>query len=150
MIFCLWKKNIHQHAFMWTKHWKNSKKDLLTFRLKNKYVNTYHKIFIVCFCFMKNYLTAREIKTIYKISQQTVDVILVKHKIDTFKTKKWICINLKDFHKAYTSSYNPSLFNYTEKKISNTHNFLIFADIENSFLNIFSKPYKLINKNIVK
>lgn len=95
---------------------------------------------------MKNYLTAREIKTIYNISQQTVDIILVKHKIDTLKSKKWICINLKDFHNAYTSTYNPSLFNYTEKKTSNKQKYLIFADIENSFLNIFSKPYKLINK----
>lgn len=96
---------------------------------------------------MKNYLTAREIKTIYKISQQTVDVILVKHKIDTLKTKKWICINLKDFHKAYTSTYNPSLFGYSEKKINiEIQKYLIFADIENSFLNIFSKPYKKTNK----
>lgn len=93
---------------------------------------------------MKNYLTAREIKTIYKISQQTVDVILVKHKIDTLKTKNWICINLKDFHKAYTSTYNPSLFGYTEKKSNNKQKYLIFADVENSFLNVFSKPYKLI------
>ena len=94
---------------------------------------------------MKNYLTAREIKTIYNISQQTVDIILVKHKIDTLKSKKWICINLKDFHKAYTSTYNPSLFGYTEKKCNNKQKYLIFADVENSFLNVFSKPYNLIS-----
>ena len=96
---------------------------------------------------MKNYITLKDIRTIYNISQSTVDTILKKHKIDTFKVKRWVVINFRDFHKAYTSSYNPSLFSYSEKKINiEIQKYLIFADIENSFLNIFSKPYKRLNK----
>ena len=95
---------------------------------------------------MKNYITLKDIKTIYNISQTTVDMILKKNKIDTFKVKKWVVINFKDFHKAYTSTYNPSLFSYTKKESNNVQKFLIFADVENSFLNIFSKPCKLISK----
>lgn len=95
---------------------------------------------------MKNYITIKDIKTIYNISQSTVNMILVKYKIDTFKNKMWILINFKDFHKAYTSVYNPSLFSYTKKESNNVQKFLIFADVENSFLNIFSKPYKLTTK----
>jgi len=97
---------------------------------------------------MKNYITIKEIKKIYNISQQTVNMILKNHKIDSFKSKKWLVINFKDFHKAYTSAYNPSLFSYTEKKPISENKFLIFANVENPFLNIFSKPYKLISKRI--
>lgn len=97
---------------------------------------------------MKNYITIKEISKIYNISQKTVNMILRNHKIDSFKSKKWLVVNFKDFHKAYTSTYNPSLFSYTEKKPTNENKFLIFADVENSFLNIFSKPYKLISKRI--
>ena len=99
---------------------------------------------------MKNYITLKDIRTIYNISQSTVDMILKKHKVDTFKVKRWLVVNFKDFHKAYTTSYNPSLFSYSEKKVSmEIEKYLIFADIENSFLNIFSKPYKRINKKEV-
>ena len=65
---------------------------------------------------MKNYITTQEIIDIYKISQTIVDTILKKYKIDTFKGKKWLLINFKDFHKAYTSAYNPSLFSVLDKK----------------------------------
>ena len=37
---------------------------------------------------MKNYITVPEIIEIYKISQNIVDTILKKYKIDTFKGKK--------------------------------------------------------------
>jgi hypothetical protein len=94
---------------------------------------------------MKNYITKKDITKIYNISQQIVDEILIKYKIDTFKSKKWIFINLKDFHKVYTSTYNPSLFGYVKRKNTDSQEYLIFWDIENSFLNIFSKPYRLTN-----
>jgi len=95
---------------------------------------------------MKDYVNIKELTKIYNVSQKTVNMILKNHKIDTFKSKRWLVINFKDFHKAYTSTYNPSLFSYTEKKPTGEDKFLIFADVENSFLNIFSKPYKLIYK----
>ena len=65
---------------------------------------------------MKNYITVPELIEIYKISHTIVDTILKKYKIDTFKGKKWLLINFKDFHKAYTSAYNPSLFSQLDKK----------------------------------
>lgn len=94
---------------------------------------------------MKNYITIKEIIKICNIPQKTVNIILEKHKIDTYKSKKWLTVNFKDFYKVYTTLYNPSLFGYTEKKSNNKQKYLIFADVENSFLNVFSKPYKLIS-----
>ncbi len=70
-----------------------------------------------------SYISNKEITKIYNILQSTVDVILEQHKIDSFKNKKWIFINLKDFHKVYISTYNPSLFTYTEKKSSKPKKF---------------------------
>lgn len=69
---------------------------------------------------MKNYVSISELIDIYKISHTIVDTILKKYKIDTFKAKKWLLINFKDFHKAYTSVYNPSLFSVLDKKAKKT------------------------------
>lgn len=100
---------------------------------------------------MKNYITIQEIIDIYKISQNIVNTILKKYKIDTFKGKKWLLINFKDFHKAYTSAYNPSLFSVLDKKskIKETprnseevEKLIKFADTDGLFVNVFSKPCK--------
>ena len=104
---------------------------------------------------MKNYITVPEIIEIYKISQNIVDTILKKYKIDTFKWKKWLLINFKDFHKAYTSAYNPSLFsdlgkkNKTKespRKPEEVEEMLKFADTDWLFLKSFSKPCKKTSK----
>ena len=63
---------------------------------------------------MKNYITTQEIINIYKISQTVVDTILKKYKIDTFKSKKWLLINFKDFHKASQTAHP----NITHKNLS--------------------------------
>lgn len=104
---------------------------------------------------MKNYITVPEIIEIYKISQNIVDTILKKYKIDTFKGKKWLLINFKDFHKAYTSAYNPSLFSDLDKKSKSkatprkpeeVEEMLKFADTDGLFLKLFSKPCKKAEK----
>ena len=92
---------------------------------------------------MKNYITIKEIIKICNIPQKTVNTILEKHKIDTYKSKKWLTINFKDFYKVYTSLYNPSLFHYTEKK--NWDNKKLddnpkFGNFESLFLYIFKRP----------
>ena len=104
---------------------------------------------------MKNYITVPEIIEIYKISQNIVDTILKKYKIDTFKGKKWLLINFKDFHRAYTSAYNPSLFSALDKKSKTkiaprkpeeVEEMLKFADTDGLFLKLFSKPCKKAEK----
>lgn len=107
---------------------------------------------------MKNYITTQEIIDIYKISQNVVNTILKKYKIDTFKGKKWLLINFKDFHKAYTSAYNPSLFSDLDKKSKikeiprkpeEVEKLVKFADTDDLFSKSFSKPCKkLIQKNV--
>ena len=98
---------------------------------------------------MKNYITIQEIIDIYKISQTIMDTILKKYKIDTFKGKKWLLINFKDFHKAYTSAYNPSLFSVLDKKTTKetprkpeeVEKLLKFWDIDWLFNKTFSSSY---------
>jgi len=99
---------------------------------------------------MKNYITIQEIIDIYKISQTIMDTILKKYKIDTFKGKKWLLINFKDFHKAYTSAYNPSLFSVLDKKATKetprrpeeVEELLKFGDTNWLFVKTFSGSYK--------
>lgn len=102
---------------------------------------------------MKNYITTQEVIDIYKISQTILDTILKKYKIDTFKGKKWLLVNFKDFHKAYTSAYNPGLFSELDNKKSVTprkpeevEELLKFADTDWLFTKTFSKSYKQTNK----
>jgi hypothetical protein len=98
---------------------------------------------------MKNYITLKELIKICNIPQKTVDIILKQHKIDTYKSKRWLAVNFKDFYKVYTSLYNPSLFSYTEKKTQNKPNiekWPKFADFESLFLYVFKRPYQGPNK----
>lgn len=104
---------------------------------------------------MKNYISVQEVIDIYKISQTIVNTILKKYKIDTFKGKKWLMVNFKDFHKAYTSAYNPSLFSELDKKSKTkeiprkpeeVEELLKFGDTDWLFAKTFSKSYKETNK----
>ena len=102
---------------------------------------------------MKNYITIQEIINIYKISQSIVDIILKKYKIDTFKGKKWLLINFKDFHKAYSLAYNPWLFSELDKKVKDisrkpeeVEKLLKFGDIDWLFTKCFSGSYKIPQK----
>ena len=104
---------------------------------------------------MKNYISVQEVIDIYKITQTVVNTILKKYKIDTFKGKKWLMVNFKDFHKAYTSAYNPSLFSELDKKSKTketprkpeeVEELLKFADTDWLFAKTFSKSYKQPSK----
>ena len=94
---------------------------------------------------MKNYITIQEIIDIYKISLNTANIILNKYKIDTYKGKKWLLINFKDFHKAYTSAYNPTLFSLIDKKEKQrkheeVEKLIKFGDTNDLFKHVFSNP----------
>lgn len=58
---------------------------------------------------LKTYRSLDEITDIFGVTLQVAKKIIKKHKVDTF-TSKWLKINVKDFNKAYTKYYNPSLF----------------------------------------
>lgn len=57
----------------------------------------------------RNYRSLDEIADIFWITLPIVRKIVKKHKVDTF-ISKGIKANIKDFNKAYTKYYNPSLF----------------------------------------
>lgn len=57
----------------------------------------------------KTYRSLNEIADIFGITLPVIKKIIKKHKVDTF-TSKGLKVNVKDFNKAYTKYYNPSLF----------------------------------------
>lgn len=57
----------------------------------------------------RNYRSPEEIADIFGITLPVVRKIIRKHRVDTF-TSKGMKVNVKDFNKAYTKYYNPSLF----------------------------------------
>lgn len=57
----------------------------------------------------KPYRSLEEIADIFGITLPVVKKIIKKHKVDTF-TNKGFKVHVKDFNKAYTKHYNPSLF----------------------------------------
>lgn len=59
---------------------------------------------------IKAYASLEEILDIFGTTSQVAKKIIKKHRIDTFRSKG-LKIHVKDFNKAYTKYYNPSLFN---------------------------------------
>ena len=57
----------------------------------------------------KPYRSLDEIADIFGITLPVVKKIIKKHKVDTF-TNKGFKVHVKEFNKAYTKHYNPSLF----------------------------------------
>jgi len=57
----------------------------------------------------KAYRSLEEIVDIFGTTPQVAKKIIKKHRVDTF-TNKGLKIHIKDFNKAYTRYYNPSLF----------------------------------------
>jgi predicted transcriptional regulator len=57
----------------------------------------------------KPYRSPQEIADIFGITLPVVQKIITKHRVDRFVCKG-LKIHVKDFHKAYTKHYNPSLF----------------------------------------
>lgn len=90
------------------------------------------------------YRSIDEIMDIFNITLSTVNSIIKKSKIDSFSDKGKIQINAKDFYKAYTDNFNPSLFDVWDG------NRQIMIDVikPNSadiFQKLFGSPYKKHN-----
>jgi|GEM_PF-1478911 superoxide dismutase len=84
----------------------------------------------------KTYRTIDEITDIFGITLQVARKIIKKHKVDTF-TSKGIKIHIKDFYKAYTTHYNPSLFEWSMK----TNQPKPPKNIDEIFQKLFGSPY---------
>lgn len=91
---------------------------------------------------MKKFVTLQEIIEICCISRKLVRDILRHYKVDCYKHDDEIYIELQEFHKVYTSKYNPVLFVVEEKK-EEKREFLkpiIENKINKTFVNIFASP----------
>ena len=88
----------------------------------------------ICNYAMEKFVSLQEIIEIYCISRKLVRDILRHYSVNCYKQEDTIYINLKEFHKIYTSKYNPALFTVEEVKpiIKNT--------INKTFFSIFSEP----------
>jgi len=84
---------------------------------------------------IKAYRSFDEILDIFSITVSTANKIIKKHKVDTF-TSKGLKINVKDFYKAYTQHYNPSLFDVSTQKPTKK-----IRDISDIFQQLFGRGY---------
>ena len=91
------------------------------------------------------YRSIDEIMSIFKITLSTVNSIIKKSKIDSFSDKGKIQINAKDFYKAYTDNFNPSLFEVWDKKKK-----IKVAVIKPNNADIFQKLFGSPNKTNAK
>jgi len=82
-----------------------------------------------------------EIMDIFKITLSTVKSIIKKNKIDSFVDKGKMQINAKDFYKAYTDNFNPSLFDVWDKK-QKTDSEITKQDNADIFQKLFGSPNK--------
>ena len=82
---------------------------------------------------MQKFVSLQEIIEIYCISRRLVRDILRHYSVDCYKQDDTIYIDLKKFHKIYTSKYNPALFTLEEKST-------IENSLNRTFFNIFSEP----------
>ena len=94
----------------------------------------------ICNYEMEKFATLQEIIEIYCISRKLVRDILRHYKVDCYKKEDEIYINLKEFHKVYTTKYNPVLFTISEEKKQEERKFIIENKISKTFFNIFSEP----------
>lgn len=62
---------------------------------------------------MSNFLSLHEILAIYCISWKIVREILRNYRVDFYKDDE-LYINIREFHKVYTTKYNPTLFREDE------------------------------------
>ena len=82
---------------------------------------------------MQKFVSLQGIIEIYCISRKLVRDILRHYSVDCYKQDETIYIDLKKFHKIYTSKYNPALFTLEEKST-------IENSLNRTFFNIFSEP----------
>jgi len=99
---------------------------------------------------MKKFATLQEIIEIYCISRRLVRDILRHYNIDCYKNEDVIYIDIKAFHKIYTSKYNPVLFSVEEKQKKEIIKPIIETKINRTFLNIFTTPVDYHQKKLTK
>lgn len=100
---------------------------------------------------MEKFISLQEIVEIYCISRKLVRNILRHHNVDCYRRNDEIYINYKEFHRIYTTKYNPALFTVLEEKKEEEMKFIIENKINRTFLNIFSAPVdykKKLKRNV--
>ena len=122
--------------------------------IKNFIINSY-RIFTLMFIVMKNYVTIQELMDIYSLSPNVIGEILKRYKIDSYKGKRWLVVNFHDFHKLYTSKYNPTLFSFEQKKVVKKEKIIektriTFWDNNSLLAWIFSNPCRSVKIFIQK
>ncbi len=98
---------------------------------------------------MKDFLPLQEIIRIYCISRKLVRDILRHYNVDSYKKNDEIYINFKEFHKVYTTKYNPALFTIEEEK-KEIIKPIIENKINKTFFNIFTEPVDYHQKKLRK
>ena len=96
---------------------------------------------------MGSYISIEKIMEIYSISLHKVNEIIKENRIDTYKGKNVFLIKFADFHKIYTSKYNPTLFSLEGNSASNKK--IIKDENYNLLSKIFSEPIEC-KKNKLK
>ena len=98
---------------------------------------------------MEQFVSLQEIMGIYCISRKLIRDILRHYAVDSYKQDDDIYINLKEFHKVYTTKYNPVLFTIEEEK-KEIIKPIIENKINKTFFNIFTEPVDYHQKKIKK
>ena len=96
---------------------------------------------------MEKFVTLQEIIEIYCISRKLVRDVLRHYRVDSYKQEDEIYINLKEFHKVYTTKYNPVLFTIEERQ-EEKRKFNIENSLNRTFFIIFSKPVDYKQKKL--
>lgn len=99
---------------------------------------------------MEKFATLQEILEIYCISRKLVRDILRHNCVDCYKKDDEIYINLKEFHRVYTTKYNPVLFTIEESQKWEIIKPIIENKINRTFLNIFTSPVDYHQKKLRK
>lgn len=104
---------------------------------------------------MKEFVTLEDVKSIYCISRRIIRDILRNNRVHFYEDRDILYINLGEFHKVYTSKYNPALFTEEDcNRVIEKKQILqeVVETKENrTFFNIFTKPvdYKISMKKAI-
>ena len=93
---------------------------------------------------MKEFAALEDILNLYCISRKTVRNILRNNRIHFHDDRDTIYINFKEFHKVYTTKYNPALFteedcNRVVEKVEVLKE-VVETKENRTFFNIFTSP----------
>lgn len=101
---------------------------------------------------MGKFISLQGIIEIYCVSRKLVRDIARHYNVDCYKEDDEIFVNFKEFHKVYTTKYNPVLFTLEENKDEKKE--IIKPTIENTinrtFFSIFSTPVNYHQKKLKK